>query len=90
MRQYQRPTGLPPRSRHYFTTDGTFGNADEVRVFDTTRWTEDDWDEIDGSCDLDRLDIAQSIAKRIEREDVERANKTAYATTMGLCEEALD
>lgn len=73
MRQYQRPTGLPPRSRHYFTTDGTYGDADTMKVFDTTRWTDDDWHDIESASDSERLTVANAIDKTIKQRDVERA-----------------
>lgn len=51
--------------RHtYFSLDGSYGAADEVRIIDTSRWTGDDWEDIDRASDTDRLDLAIEIAQR--------------------------
>jgi hypothetical protein len=43
--------------------DGSFGSG-EVIEFDTSRWTEEDFEEVDNASDSERL----SIAKRINHE----------------------
>lgn len=75
MRQYTRPESLPPRSAHYFTVDGTYGDASDMKVFNTTQWTEQDWNDIESASDGERVGVAVSIEKRIERQMVERALK---------------
>lgn len=73
MRQYERPPGQKTRTRHYFTTDGCYGDASEMEVFDTTRWTEEDWAKIDQSSDRERVIVAMEIRSRILDEDIRRA-----------------
>jgi hypothetical protein len=51
------------KSYHYFTTDGTYG-ADIPLVVDTTKWTEDDWREIEDCSDSERLWVALEISKK--------------------------
>jgi len=49
--------------KHYFTEDGTYGDASSLSVFNTENWTETDWQAIEESSDSDRV----AIANRIER-----------------------
>lgn len=49
---------------YYFTTDGTFGDATELILVDTTNWTEEDWDLIDDCSDSERQDVAQRISEQ--------------------------
>jgi hypothetical protein len=46
-----------------------------MKVFNTTQWTEQDWDNIESASDSERIHVAVSIEKRIERQMVERALK---------------
>ena len=45
-------------SKSYFTPDGTYGDATDVAVIDTTNWTESDWERVEECSDSDRRDIA--------------------------------
>jgi hypothetical protein len=58
--------------KHYFTEDGTYGDASSLSVFNTANWTASDWKAIEESCDSDRL----SIAHRIERNTTKKATNT--------------
>jgi hypothetical protein len=45
----------------YFAQDGSFGSAEELTIFDTTDWTDEDWELIEFSTDMERSDVAQKI-----------------------------
>jgi len=45
----------------YFAYDGSFGSAEELTILDTTEWTDEDWELIDFSTDMERSDVAQKI-----------------------------
>jgi hypothetical protein len=45
----------------YFAYDGSFGSAEELTILDTTAWTDEDWELIDFSTDMERSDVAQKI-----------------------------
>ena len=36
-------------SSHYFSVDGSYGDAEGLVVVDTTYWTEEDFEEVQGS-----------------------------------------
>jgi hypothetical protein len=46
------------KQAHYFAGDGNYGAADRVAIVDTGHWTEEDWNELEDSYDLDRIDTA--------------------------------
>lgn len=50
----------------YFTTDGTYGSANDgdIVILDVSGFTGDDWDEIDTAADSKRMQVAQRIAKK--------------------------
>lgn len=56
--------------KHYFSQDGNYGDADSLTVVDTSRWTSDDWDEIDEAPDYDRPRLARLIAKKYEDDEI--------------------
>lgn len=45
----------------YFTSSGAYGNMEDVVIIDTSRWSEKDWERIEGASDEERQDIAQII-----------------------------
>lgn len=49
-------------SHMWVADDGSFG-AWEVVKFDTSRWTEEDFEEVENASDFERLEIAQRIDK---------------------------
>jgi hypothetical protein len=73
MRQYTAPTNAKPRTKHYFTEDGTYGLSSDMKVFSTTRWTDEDWQTIENCSDSERLSLATAIDERIANEDLNRA-----------------
>lgn len=65
-------------SEHFFSTDGSYGDATDILVVDTSNWTDEDWRDIDDASDMTRLDIAVAIAKRHEREQEISSYSDAY------------
>ena len=50
-------------SNTYFTQDGTYGDAEDILVVDTTNWTEDDWERVGEVPDSIRLLTAYNILR---------------------------
>lgn len=48
-------------SRHYFTLDGHFGDAERFIILDTTHWTERNWSDIEKAVPEQRIDVATAI-----------------------------
>lgn len=48
--------------QHYFAQDGNYGDATELIIVDTDKWTEDDWLLIEDAHDSERADLAERIA----------------------------
>jgi len=46
---------------HYFAEDGSYGIANRMAIFDTSAWTEDDWEKIEECQDKNRLEVAVEI-----------------------------
>lgn len=58
-----RPSVTLGEGKHYFTSDGTYGNASDLAVIDTSNWKESDWERVEDCSDNDRQDIADIIDK---------------------------
>ena len=56
-------------SQHYFAADGNYGDAKDLVIIHTDKFTEDDWELIESSPDRARHVVAEHIAqqKEIER-----------------------
>ena len=52
------------KPKHYFATDGNYGEATGMVVVDTSKWCEADWENIENSYDTDRPIKAQEIANQ--------------------------
>jgi len=48
----------------YFASDGSYGDADDAVIVDTSKWCEDDWNEIVWAHDSERAKVAMRISKR--------------------------
>ena len=59
--------GLAERSVHYFATDGNYGDVDGLVIIETTRWTELDWEDLEGSSDELRPATAETISKKYNK-----------------------
>lgn len=53
-------------SQHYFASDGNYGDADQIVLIDTTRWTPADWARIEAASDGHRFQVAKRIDEGIE------------------------
>jgi len=49
------------KTTHYFASDGNYGNANVIGIFDTTNWTDEHWQAIDDATDGNRFRVAQNI-----------------------------
>ena len=48
----------------FFAMDGSYGDATEMIIVDTSMWTGDDWQEVENATDFERSDVAQGITNR--------------------------
>jgi hypothetical protein len=53
--------GGEPVSLTYFGSDGAYGNALEINTYDTTDWSELDWQMIEWCADSERQRLAGQI-----------------------------
>jgi hypothetical protein len=47
--------------KHYFATDGNYGDAEDILVIDSDLFTNEDWINISEELDSYRIDLAKSI-----------------------------
>lgn len=52
---------------HYFAEDGNYGSTVGMVIVDTSTWTAEDWDEIEGEFDWDKPAKALEIMNRVKR-----------------------
>jgi hypothetical protein len=48
--------------KHYFATDGSYGDAEGLVIIDTSDWTDDEWGLVEDAPDDQRAAIAASLA----------------------------
>lgn len=48
----------------YFTSDGSFGEAIDGVICDTSNWTAGDWDEVESESPWDRASVARVITEQ--------------------------
>lgn len=48
---------------HWFAEDGSYGSGVTL-VVDTTKWTDEDWRDIDDASDSERVWLALEISKK--------------------------
>ena len=46
----------------YFSTDGSYGDANGLIIVNTNAWPQDDWDRIEAASDWERPIVALEIA----------------------------
>lgn len=46
----------------FVTDDGTWGSADDLFIFDTTNWTDEQYEEFSETSDSDRLRLAKEYS----------------------------
>jgi hypothetical protein len=47
---------------HFFAKDGSFGNAQDILIVDTSSWGEDDFYALEDAHEYERLEVARKIA----------------------------
>ena len=47
--------------KHYFALDGSYGDATEILIVDTSLWTEQDWTYVSEGDDMGRIQRAQDV-----------------------------
>ena len=52
----------------FFAVDGSYGDANNLFVTDTTQWTLEDWEEIEMSRDSDRIEVAEELTTKYTME----------------------
>jgi hypothetical protein len=55
---------ITDNSSTYFAMDGNYGEAQGMVVIDTTKWSEDDWTQIDEAGDSDRAQVALDLTNK--------------------------
>jgi hypothetical protein len=50
--------------KHYFATDGNYGDAEDILVIDSDLFTNEDWINISEELDYHRAELAQTIYKQ--------------------------
>jgi hypothetical protein len=51
-------------STTYFALDGNYGEAQGMVVIDTTKWSEDDWTQIEEASDSERAQVALDLTNK--------------------------
>jgi hypothetical protein len=51
-------------STTYFALDGNYGEAQGMVVVDTTKWSEDDWTQIEEASDSERAQVALDLTRK--------------------------
>lgn len=54
--------------KHYFATDGNYGDAEDLVVIDSDLFTEDDWTAIGEELDYYRIELAKTIYDHRQKE----------------------
>jgi hypothetical protein len=62
-----KPTNEAEQESYYFAEDGNYGEADKLVVIETSKWNEDDWQEIDDTPDWDRPRVAKIINNKYKK-----------------------
>lgn len=50
---------------HYFAEDGSYGDASNLEVIDTSDWTEEEWEMVEEASDSNRSYVAAYIANKV-------------------------
>ncbi len=52
----------------FFAEDGSWGNAQGIQIFDTSKWSEQDFEQLDNCSDDERISIAEQINNKYNTE----------------------
>jgi hypothetical protein len=55
---------ITDNSSTYFALDGNYGEAQGMVVIDTTKWSEDDWTQIENAGDSERAQVALDLTTK--------------------------
>ena len=55
---------ITDNSSTYFALDGNYGEAQGMVVVDTTKWSEDDWTQIEEAGDSERAQVALDLTNK--------------------------
>jgi hypothetical protein len=55
---------ITDNSSTYFALDGNYGEAQGMVVIDTTKWSEDDWTQIEEASDSERAQVALDLTTK--------------------------
>jgi hypothetical protein len=55
---------ITDNSSTYFALDGNYGEAQGMVVIDTTKWSEDDWTQIENAGDSERAQVALDLTRK--------------------------
>jgi hypothetical protein len=55
---------ITDNSSTYFALDGNYGEAQGMVVIDTTKWSEDDWTQIEEASDSERAQVALDLTRK--------------------------
>jgi hypothetical protein len=61
------PSNEEGQGLHYFAEDGNYGDAANIVIIETSKWNDDDWEEIDDTPDWDRPRTAKIISKKYKK-----------------------
>ena len=50
--------------KHYFASDGNYGNAEKLIIANTSKWTTEDWVAIEEANDNERTKVAARIERK--------------------------
>lgn len=48
-------------STTYFAADGSYGDATDITIVDTSDWTQTDWDHVEAASDHNLLDVVHMV-----------------------------
>lgn len=64
----------------YFAADGSWGDASGLTIIDTTAWTDEDYEKLDGASDENLPDAAIAVSDWVE---AGRENTDEFVTRFG-------
>lgn len=62
----------------YFATDGNYGDAEDIFICDTSKWSPEEIEAIEMAGDISRIDVAMQIAANYEKDSSAAQLKIDY------------
>ena len=69
---------------HYFASDGNWGDAEEIQIVDTDRWTKKMWEVMSDQPDWAMPEMAKHFNDGYHPKDWERKGKADFCRDCGL------